>query len=126
MIASLLEERKKQWNDTNFLHLDPSEILEDKVIDSAVTGYLFKGKSSNASVVAVKRTEKMQEQGRALMGEDKRFEEFYMERADALVLAGNRLPESRGHPMRVLGARHRLDDAVQNQQVRVRVRVVCW
>jgi hypothetical protein len=126
LIAARLEERKKQWNNTNFLHLDPSEILEDKVIDSAVTGYLFKGKSSNASVIAVARTNKMQEQGRKLMGEDPALEEYYMERADALVLAGNRLPESRGHPMRVLGARLRLDDALQNQQVHVSVRVVCW
>ena len=36
---------------------------------------------------------------------------------DALVLAGNRLPESRTRPLRVLDGRYDLDDALQDRQV---------
>ena len=117
-----LEKRKKRWQDANVINLDPNEILEEKVIDAAVTGYLYAGKyekdPGKASVVAVGRRAKMQEKGRELLGDNaKGLEEFYTERADALVLAGNRLPESRTRPLRVLDGRYDLDDALQDRQV---------
>ena len=117
-----LEKRKKRWQDANVINLDPNEILEEKVIDAAVTGYLYAGKyekdPGKASVVAVGRRATMQEKGRELLGDNaKGLEEFYTERADALVLAGNRLPESRTRPLRVLDGRYDLDDALQDRQV---------
>ena len=61
---------------------------------------------------------KMQEKGRELLGDNaKGLEEFYTERADALVLAGNRLSESRTRPLRVLDGSYDLDDALQDRQV---------
>lgn len=121
-----LEKRKKRWQDANVINLDPNEILEEKVIDAAVTGYLYAGKyekdPGKASVVAVGRRAKMQEKGRELLGDNaKGLEEFYTERADALVLAGNRLPESRTRPLRVLDGRYDLDDALQDRQLKAQM-----
>jgi len=118
-----LEVRKKKSKDPNFLAFDPKEILEDCAIDSAVTGYLFAGKyepsTEKASVVAVARRSKMKGKADEVMGSggSKKLENFHSERADALLLAGNRLPMSTSHPFRILDMPVQLEDPLQDRQV---------
>ena len=72
-MAAHLEERRKKWKDSNYLAFDPDEILEEKAIDSTVTGYLTAGKfepsASKAAVIAVERRNKMKEKAEAKFGQ---------------------------------------------------------
>lgn len=121
--------RKQKWKDPDFLSYDPDEILEESLIDSTVTGYLFAGKfessAAKASVVAVNRRDLMKEKAHAMMSVNgastPKLDKFHEERAEALLLAGNRLPMSRSHPFRILDSSVDLPDALQNRQLKAQV-----
>ena len=125
----VLGKRRKKWKDVRLINFDRNEILEEDKINSRVGGFLLGGKFSKyeqssekiGEIAAVRRdrnkakAEDMMKGG--LIDLSPALNEFHATHADALILAGTRLPHSRTKPLHIFDTTYQLDDNLQDQQV---------